>query len=214
MSLSKDHKNTVLRLNKKVLLDLLWEKGSRPGDSDFEVIVKHQIYLVLGLREATCSNQTNDDIAHEASKFRKSVQGYWKKIGSHKDILEKKPFFLKDIVVEVVPLSQEIPELAPSTSAGGRKPGPIKPFEEKGPRAQAYMVADVHAQHPPEAVLRAAPKSASQLGLPKTATAIRKMAKDPEVNAGLALDGMKDESKQSLCNHLQYILCIIHYHYK
>ena len=91
MSLSKDHKNPVLRLNKKVLFDLLWEKGARPRDSDFETVVKHQIYLLLGLRESTSSNQTVDDIAVQALKFRKSVLGYWQKHGSHKDIIGKKP---------------------------------------------------------------------------------------------------------------------------
>ena len=207
MSLSKNKVNPVLKLGRRVLLFELWERNVFPRDPNYEHLVLNNLYVLLGLREATCSVKTNEAIASEAHKFRVRVQDLWKKHGSHKNTLFSKPYFEHDIVIEVVPLSQEIPELAPSTSAapGGRQPGPFKPFEEKGPRAQALMVADVHAKHPPEAILRAAPKAASQLGLPKTATAIRKMAKDHEVNAGLALDGMKDESKQADYNLLQHI---------
>ena len=197
MSLSKGVQNQVLGVNKRTLLETLWEVGARPRDSDFEEIVKHRIYLILGLREATCSIKTNTDIAHEAQKFCVSVRSYWspKKCGTNKKLLFAKPYFNGDIIIEVVPPSQEIPEIAPSTSGSGRKPGPIKPYAEKEKSAKAEMAAAVLSNHEAGAILQAAPRAASQLGQPVLATAIRKMAKNVEVNPGLAVDGMKDESK-------------------
>ena len=203
MSLSKGVHNWTLGVNKKTLLEVLWEKGVRPRDKDFEVVAKHQLYLLLGLREATCSITTNKDIASEAEKFCVSVRGYWspKKCGTNKNRLFAKPYFERDIIIEVIPPSQEIPELAPSNSGNqGRQPGPFKPFEEKGTRAKFAAAAAVRDNHPPGAVLQAAPKAASQLGKAQTATAIRKILKDTDVNAGLALDGTKNESKLVLKN--------------
>ena len=73
---------------------------------------------------------------------------------------------------KVIPISDDIPELnEASTSSGGRKPGPYKKFEDKGPRAQFSAVAAVHDQHEAGAILQAAPKAASVLGHAKLATA-------------------------------------------
>ena len=76
MSLSKSVQNPVLGVNKRRLLEVLWEKGCRPKDSDFEFVARHQIYLLLGLREDTCSTETNRDIAAHAQKFRVSVRSF------------------------------------------------------------------------------------------------------------------------------------------
>ena len=81
-----------------------------------------------------------------------------------------------------------------STSSSGRKPGPYKKFEDKGPRAQFSAVAAVHDQHEAGAILQAAPKAASVLGHAKLATAIRKMTKDPDVHPENALKGMNENS--------------------
>ena len=210
MSLSKASKDVYRGINRKNLLTDLWDRGVRPLDKDFEELVKHRLYLLLDLREATCSSATNKSIAAEAAKFRTRVRDIWKR-QTKKDVLFSKPYFLDDIVINIVPIVQENPELAPSTS-GGSVPGPRKPFEELKARAKSYRAADVRAAHEPGAILQAAPKAASQLGLGQTASAIRLMQEDPVVNPGLALDGMKNESKQfhtSICNviHLQSEIC-------
>ena len=227
MSLSKSVQNPVLGVNKRRLLEVLWEKGCRPKDSDFEFVARHQIYLLLGLREDTCSTETNRDIAAHAQKFRVSVRSFWspKKCGTNKDLLFAKPYFDGDIEVEVAPSSQEDPDddddwapkvvppsqedsewTPPPSSSGGRKPGPIKPFYEKGKSARALDAAAVLANHEPGAILQAAPRAASAVGFSETATAMRKMSKDPLTNPGLALDGMKNESKQCKFFTLLYIL--------
>ena len=104
------------------------------------------------------------------------------------------PYFLQDIKVEVLPLSEDIPELAAPSTSGTHHSGAYKSFSEKGSSAQTLDIAAVINQHEPDAILRAAPRAASILGQGTFATAIRKIAKDPEVNAKLALDGMKNQS--------------------
>ena len=232
MSLSKSVQNPVIGINKRQLLEVLWQKGCRPKDKDFELVARHQIYLLLGLREATCSTETNRDISSEAQKFRISVRNFWspKKCGTNKDRLFAQPYFEGDIIVEVVPPSREDPDddegtpevvppsqddsewTPPQSTSGGRKPGPIKSFYDKGKSAKALDVAAVLANHEPGAIMAAAPRAASAVGFSETATAMRKMSKDPLTNPGLALDGMKNESKQCKVITLWYIFSIIHHH--
>ena len=183
-------------MNKKTLIESLLgpDSGVKIRDSDFEEKVRHHIYLLLGVDEGQCSVTTKKSVASEAMDFRKRVRHFWQKKAANKAKLLAEPYFLQDIQIEVLPLSEDIPELAGPSTSGAHHSGAYKPFPEKGPRAQSIDIAAVINQHEPEAILRAAPRAASTLGLGTFATAIRKIAKDPEVNSKLALDGIKNKS--------------------
>ena len=162
-------------------------------DSDFEEKVRQKIYLLLKVDEGQCSVTTEENIATEAYDFRKRVRHFWQKKGTSKAILLANPYFLQDIKVEVLPLSEDIPELAGPSTSGAHHSGAYKPFCAKESSAQSIEIAAVK-QHEPDAILRAAPWAAAQLGLGTFATAIRKIATDPEVNSKLALEGIKNQS--------------------
>ena len=178
------------------LFDALCKSGKRPPKnfySSYESEAKEHLYQLLDINQQQCSESTKDNVARAASLFHKRVIYHWKKVGFRMETMKKRPYFQENISVEIVPLSVEIPELAP-VSGHQRPSGSYKSFDEKGPSAQALDVAAVHAQHDPAAILRAAPKAASVLGKGQLATAIRKMASKPDVLPGLAIEGMENKS--------------------
>ena len=95
-------------------------------------------------------------------------------------------------------MTDDLPEIRGPSTSSGRKPGPYKPFEEKGERAQFLAAAEVLDQHEAGAILQSAPKAASILGHPEHATALRLMNKDPVVHPANALKGMKGTSTYSV----------------
>ena len=176
---------SVLKLD---LLTRLWNDGFNPQKkwtSAYDSAARKIIFQMLGIQEEQCSNSTIDNIVDEVSKFQKSVVYYWKSVGAKRDAMEKKDFFKGKITIEVIPVLRE---LAPPPQVH-RPSGGYKSFEEKKRSGQASDIAAV-AEHPPGAILKAAPRAASDLGFPQFATAIRKMATDPEVLPALAMEGM------------------------
>ena len=178
----------------------LCEAGLFPSVSnrDYERQVRECLHDALGLDEKVCSVSTNLAIADQAEKFFKSTKYYYNNnsCNRHPDRVAKKPYMTEGVItIEVVPVFHDIAQLAPSTSGHGLKVrGPYKSFEAKESSAQTKDIAKV-SKHEPGAIVRATPAAAAKLGLPKFATALRKMAKDPEVNAEKAMDGMENKSE-------------------
>ena len=187
-------------MTKLDLLNSLWEQGHRPParwNSDYEEKTRDHLYQLLAIDKQYCSEATTSQINKAAELFQKRVIYYWAK--TRKEVpFKNKKYFTEEISVEVTPLSDDIPELAPPSSDHQRPSGSYKSFDDKGKSAQFAEVRSVHQQHHPRAILRAAPKAASELGLPQLATAIRKMEKDPEVLPALAIEGMKNTSMYAL----------------
>ena len=71
------------------------------------------LYKELGVERQECSEATYKDIDKQASNFCKSAVYNWSKAGRSYPRMEKRKFLLeKTISVEVVPISNDIPELA------------------------------------------------------------------------------------------------------
>ena len=203
--MSESNENHSVSVKKKVLLDVLWENGVRVRDSNFEDMAKHHLHELLNLPEGECSGATNDIIAAEALKFRQRVRLFWgpksaknsRKLGTTKKALDDNPYFQQDIVVEVVPASRETPDppyVPEVVTPAHKRSGPYKSYLEKLPDAQRLDRRAVREQHDAHAILEAAPKAATSVGLGTFGKAIKEMAKDPDVNPQLALDGMKNQS--------------------
>ena len=191
--------NQIVSVKKKELLDLLWENNVRVRDQDFEEKARHHLHELLNLPVEECSIATNEKIANEAMKFRLRLRQFWgtrkagtPKLGNTKAALDGHPYFQQDIEVEVVPVVQEIPDMAPPPIP--KRSGPYKSYSEKLPDAQRLDRAAVRNSHDGWAILDAAPKVATSLGQGIFGKAIKEMAKDLDVNPQLALDGMKNQS--------------------
>ena len=174
--------------------------------SEYVEQAKEHLYQLLDINKQQCSESTKDNIGKAAKLFAVRVVYHWKKVGCKMEPMKKRPYFQENIDVEIVPLAVEIPELAASVSGHPRPSGSYKSFPEKGSSAQALDVAAVREQHHPAAILRAAPRAASDLGQPELATAIRKMNSAPDVNPALAIKGMENIS--------MYLLLLLFYDYQ
>ena len=116
--------------------------------------------------------------------------------------MQARPFLMENITIDIVPISHELDPPRPP-----RPSGAYKAFEDKTTSGQAKDIAAVHDNHEPGAILRSAPRAASELGHKKFATAIRKMAKDPEVLPELAIEGMSAKSMYA-CTVKSLFICI------
>ena len=189
----------IKSVQKLKLLKTLWENGislpRKSYNSGFDDEVRKHLFLLLGVDKNECSNATVDSIDKEAVLFQKRVLYHWPKAGFKKPDLEKKDYFLEEITIDVIPIRRDF---VPAPPPPPRASGGYKDFEDKSKSGKAADIAAVHDNHAPGAILQAAPRAASELGHPEFATAIRKMATDPEVLPALAIEGM---TKKSMYTH-------------
>ena len=180
-------------VQKLKLLEKLWEDGFPPNTkwkSEYDQKANELLYDLLGIRKDDCSNSTIDNIDKEVTLFQKRVNYHWGKCGRKKPAMVKRDYFTEKITIEVIPISRELnPHPSPAS-------GSYKSFEEKGKSVKALLVAEVLQNAEPGAILAAAPRAASLLDKPVLATALRKVIGGQEDLAKLALEGMKNESKQ------------------
>ena len=190
-------------LKSAILKKLREISGYSPNnDSHHLELVENAVFELLGLDRQQCSDSTKQNVFSAAKKCHMSMNYHWGKASYHWEAFENKPFFKQNLMVEIVPIVVDNPELAPAPRQ--RSSGSYKTFEEKGYRAQALAAADVRAQHPPGAILMAAPKSASALGHGELATALRQLNEAPEVMPAKAIYGMNDDKRMYSIVHIIY----------
>ena len=184
-------------VQKLKLFNSLCDSGCKPPKNTkaYEEQVQEHLYRLLCADRQECSEATTNLIDREANLFRKSATQHYKRHGSHYERMKEGDYLQGYISVEIEHISKDIPELAASVAGSSRQSGPYKSFEDKSKSGQDKAAAAVRAQHPPGAILKAGPKAASTLGMPKLATALRKLEKDPENLAEKALSGMADEQR-------------------
>ena len=192
-------------VQKLKLFNSLCDSGCKPPKNTkaYEEKVQEQLYVLLCVDRQECSEATTKAIDREANLFRKSATKHFIKHGSHYERMREGDYLKDHISVEIGHISQDIPELAVSAAGSGRKSGPYKSFEDKSQSGQDKAAAAVRAQHPPGAILKAAPKAASTLGMSEFATAMRLMEKDPENLPAKAISGMTDKRMYSAYDYIK-----------
>ena len=191
-------------VEKLKLFNSLCDSGCKPPKNTkaYEEKVQEHLYRLLCVDRQEVSEATAKVIDDEANHFRQSATQHFKRVGNHYERMKAGDYLKGHISVEIQHISEDIPELAPSAAGSGRQPGPYKSFEAKSQSGQDKAAAAVRAQHPPGAILKAAPKAATTLGMSEFASALKLMEKDPKNLPAKAISGMTDERMYSAYDYI------------